>query len=106
MFRPKTVSLALDTRCCVLNLTAMGGPKFQAALKILELGAEDRCCVSCYFCYYRKFLDNQGRDALLATSKDCRCDFMPHPTTESERSRSTCTRSRNGGGLLPATEGP
>ena len=80
----------------------MGGTKFQACLKILEHAAEERCCVSCYYCYYKKFLDYAGRDALLATSKDCMCDFAAGPTTESERSR----HSRNGRGNGGEPEGP
>ena len=67
-------------------------------LEILEVFAEQRACVSCYAFYFRDFLERTGVSkktrkyirlnpaishcttsrndmiALLATSKDCRCD--------------------------------
>ena len=73
----------------------MGGRKFEACLKLLEMGAHDKCCAQCYYCYFKKFLDFQSRDALLSVSKDCMCDYMPRPAIVTAGS-STTTQSGNG----------
>ena len=43
---------------------------------LLLAAADDRCCLVCYTCWIRKFLDKKDRARLNAIAADCPCDFM------------------------------
>lgn len=47
-----------------------------AAHPLLLAGAQDRCCVVCYYTYSKKFLGPRDRCHLWNTARDCSCDFM------------------------------
>ena len=60
---------------CVKAMPNVGGWSKKDALAYLEAIKDEKACASCYYVYYKKFLDEMDRGNLLQTSKDCGCDM-------------------------------
>ena len=60
---------------CVKAMPSVGGWSKKDALAYLEAIKDEKACASCYYVYYKKFLDEMDRGNLLQTSKDCGCDM-------------------------------
>lgn len=68
--------LLLPSRLILASL-GKGRLSMAAAHPWLLAGADDRCCVVCYTCWFQDYLEPRDLARLNAIAADCPCDFLP-----------------------------